>query len=105
MRAVCAKRGYTGPMLRLTTMAEEKRPAPLDRETRTRVVADLLAEHGIFARRMGHANSVGITVTYAHLSQAADGAQATALLAKALDWDDTDVADVAGTVAITTNRG
>lgn len=92
-------------MLRMTPTADTLRPAPLAREERAEAVQAILRARGIFTRRMGHASSAGITITYAHLSEAADGPQATALLAESLDWAETDVADVAGTVAITTQRG
>ena len=105
MTSMCAKRGYAVPMLRLTTTAEEKRPAPLGQEERIAAVTAILGGHGIFARRLGHAQSAGITITYVHLSEAADGPAASRLLAEALDWADTDVADVVGTVAVTTHRG
>jgi len=91
--------------LRLLPTAETLRPAPLDREERAKAVTDVLAAHGIYARRMGHASSVGLTITYAHMSEPANAPQAAALLAEHLDWEDTDVADVAGTVAVTTRRG
>lgn len=92
-------------MLRMTPAADTLRPAPLAREERAEAVRTILHAHGIMTRRMGHASSAGITITYAHLSEAANGSQATALLAEHLDWDATDFADVAGTVAITTQRG
>lgn len=105
MTSICAKRGYAAPMLRLATTTEDKRPAPLDREERIDATTAVLAKHGIFTRRTGHAHSIGITVTYLHLSEAADGPVASHLLAHHLDWDQTDIADVAGTVAVTTHRG
>ena len=105
MTSMSAKRGYADTMLRLTTTAEEKRPAPLGQAERIAAVTTILAPFGIFARRLGHANSAGITITYVHLSEAADGPLASHLLAEGLDWADTDVADVVGTVAVTTHRG
>lgn len=92
-------------MRRLTTTGTDLRPAPLAREERAEAVRAILTPHGIFARRTGHAATVGCTITYWHLSEAADGPRVTALLAEALGWAETDVADVAGTVAITTHRG
>lgn len=92
-------------MLRLTPTKTDLRPAPLAREERVEEVRSILATHGIYARRVGHAASVGLTITYVHLSEAADGPTATRLLAEHLDWDETDVADVAGSVAVTTHRG
>ena len=92
-------------MLRMTPTADTLRPAPLAREERAEAVRAILHEHGMMTRRMGHAASAGITITYAHLSEAANGRRAVALLAEALDWADTDVAEVAGSVAVTTQRG
>lgn len=92
-------------MRRLTMTAEAPQPAPLDPVERQEAVLRILNDHGIFTRRVGHAASVGITITYAHLSEAANGPRACSLLAEHLDWEDTDVADVAGAVAVTTHRG
>jgi hypothetical protein len=92
-------------MLRLTPTAEELHPAPLIRTERVDAAIEPLRAHGIHPRRLGHASSVGITITYLHLSEAADGPAAVRLLAAALDWADTDMAEVAGTVAITTTHG
>lgn len=92
-------------MLRMTPTADTLRPAPLAKGERAEAVRAVLHAHGIMTRRMGHAASTGITITYAHLSEAANGATATALLAEHLDWEATDVADVAGAIAVTTHRG
>lgn len=92
-------------MLRMSTTGATLAAAPLDREERMEVVRTALAARHIFCARMGHANSSGITVTYAHLSEAADAPTAVGLLAAVLGWADTEIADVAGSVAITTHHG
>lgn len=91
-------------MLRMKP-AETASPAPLGREERLAAISDTLRPVGIFARRTGHAASAGITITYYHLSEAANGKRAVALLAEALDWQETDIAEVGGTIAVTTRLG
>lgn len=92
-------------MLRLTPSSTTLRAAPLGREERAEAVRAVLRPQGVMARREGYATTVGCTITYYHLSEAANGSLAVSLLADALDWADTDVAVVAGAVAVTTNQG
>lgn len=92
-------------MQRLSLTAETFTPPPLGSDERIAVVQGVLAARGIMARRMSHATTVGLTITYAHMSEAADAPAAAQVLADALDWEDTEVSTIPGGVAIATRRG
>lgn len=92
-------------MQRLTLTAQHLRPAPLAQSDREAEVRGVLAAHGLFPRRMSHASTVGLTITYAHLSERADLHAAAEVLAVSLDWEDTTIEAVASMVTVSTSRG
>lgn len=92
-------------MQRLTLTAETLRPAPLAQREREAEVRAVLNAHGFFPRRMSHASTTGLTITYAHLSEAGDLPAAAGVLAAHIDWEDTSVEALVSMVTVSTSRG